>query len=46
MLDHGCCIPEGRVIGEDPAEDARRFRRTQNGVTLVTRQMLARLDSA
>jgi glucose-1-phosphate adenylyltransferase len=43
IIDHGCRIPEGLVIGEDPAEDARRFRRTEHGVTLVTRQMLEKL---
>ena len=43
VIDHGCSIPEGTVIGEDPAEDARRFERTEKGVTLVTREMLARL---
>jgi glucose-1-phosphate adenylyltransferase len=31
------------VIGEDPEEDARRFRRTENGITLITRKMLERL---
>jgi len=41
VIDHGCSIPEGMVIGEDPAEDARRFERTEKGVTLVTREMLA-----
>ena len=43
IIDHGVSIPPGMVIGEDPAEDARRFRRTDNGVTLVTRQMIERL---
>ena len=43
VIDHGCRIPEGTVIGEDPLEDARRFERTEHGVTLVTREMLARL---
>ena len=33
----------GDQLGEDPDDDARRFRRTANGVTLVTRQMLERL---
>jgi hypothetical protein len=28
------------VIGEDAAEDARRFHRTDSGITLVTREML------
>ena len=44
VIDHGCNIPEGTVIGEDPLEDARRFERTDGGVTLVTREMLERLD--
>jgi len=43
VIDHGCRIPEGMVIGEDPLEDARRFERTEHGVTLVTREMLASL---
>jgi len=43
VIDHGCQIPEGMVIGEDPIEDARRFERTEKGITLVTRDMLARL---
>jgi glucose-1-phosphate adenylyltransferase len=43
VIDHGCRIPEGMVIGEDPAEDATRFERTDKGITLVTPEMLARL---
>ncbi|WP_298232118.1 glucose-1-phosphate adenylyltransferase [uncultured Azohydromonas sp.] len=43
VIDRGCVIPDGMVIGEDPAEDARRFERTDQGITLVTREMLARL---
>jgi glucose-1-phosphate adenylyltransferase len=43
VIDHGCHIPEGMVIGEDAVEDARRFERTEKGVTLVTRDMLNRL---
>ncbi|MEK7361709.1 MAG: glucose-1-phosphate adenylyltransferase [Pseudomonadota bacterium] len=43
VIDHGCSIPAGTVIGEDPAEDARRFERTDNGVTLVTPAMLDHL---
>jgi glucose-1-phosphate adenylyltransferase len=31
------------VVGEDPALDARRFRRTQRGVCLITQQMIDRL---
>lgn len=43
IIDHGVKIPAGMVIGEDPVEDSRRFRRTENGITLVTQQMLDRL---
>lgn len=38
-----CRIPEGLVIGEDPGEDAKRFHRTDRGITLVTRSMLEKL---
>jgi len=41
IVDRGCTVPEGTVIGFDNKEDARRgFRVTANGVTLVTREML------
>lgn len=43
IVDRGCVIPDGMVIGEDPELDARRFRRTPGGVTLVTQGMLDRL---
>ena len=43
IVDHAVRIPAGMVIGEDPHEDARRFRRTDNGITLVTQQMIDRL---
>jgi glucose-1-phosphate adenylyltransferase len=43
VIDRGCRIPEGMVIGEDAAADAARFFRTEQGVTLVTAAMLARL---
>ncbi len=43
VVDAGCQIPAGMVIGEDAQEDARRFERTEKGITLVTREMLARL---
>ncbi len=38
-----CQIPEGLIVGEDPEEDTRRFYRTENGITLITAPMLARL---
>ncbi len=40
VIDRGCNIPEGTVIGEDPAEDAKRFHVTPGGVTLVVPEML------
>jgi glucose-1-phosphate adenylyltransferase len=40
LLDNGCIIPDGTVIGEDPEQDARRFHRTPGGVVLVNRDML------
>ncbi len=43
IVDHGCHVPEGLVIGEDAEADARRFTRTDGGVTLVTQEMLRRL---
>jgi glucose-1-phosphate adenylyltransferase len=43
VIDRGCTIPEGMVIGEDAVADARRFDRSEGGVVLVTREMLARL---
>jgi glucose-1-phosphate adenylyltransferase len=44
VIDRGVKIPEGLVIGEDPEEDARRFRRTEKGICLVTRAMIERLS--
>ena len=43
VVDRGCRIPDNMTIGLDPVEDARRFFRTEQGVVLVTRAMLARL---
>ena len=43
VIDRGVRIPEGLVVGEDPVEDARRFRRTERGVVLITQTMLDRL---
>ena len=43
IVDRGCVIPDGLVIGEDAVDDARRFSRSEHGITLVTRAMLARL---
>lgn len=43
VIDRGCKLPDGLVVGEDAVLDAQRFYRSPNGVVLVTRDMLARL---
>jgi len=43
ILDAGVRIPEGLVVGEDPVLDERRFRRTENGVCLITKRMIEQL---
>jgi glucose-1-phosphate adenylyltransferase len=43
VIDRGCEIPAGMVIGEDPELDAERFFRTETGVVLVTKDMLSKL---
>ena len=43
VVDNGCTIPDGLMIGFDAAEDARRFYRSEGGVVLVTREMLEAL---
>ncbi len=45
IIDHGVVIPEGLVVGEDPELDARRFRRSENGVCLITQTMLDKLEA-
>lgn len=45
VIDRGVIIPEGLVVGEDPEEDARRFRRSEGGVCLITQPMIDRLKS-
>jgi glucose-1-phosphate adenylyltransferase len=45
VVDRGVMIPEGLVVGEDPEEDARRFRRTDKGICLITQPMIDRLTS-
>jgi glucose-1-phosphate adenylyltransferase len=44
VLDRDCIVPDGMVIGEDAAQDAARFHRTESGITLVTRTMLRQLQ--
>ena len=44
VIDRGVVIPEGLVVGEDPKEDARRFRRSENGICLITQPMIDALS--
>jgi glucose-1-phosphate adenylyltransferase len=45
VIDRGVVIPPGLVVGDDPEEDASRFRRTDKGVCLITQSMLDKLQS-
>jgi len=40
VIDRQCRIPDGTVVGFDPAEDRKRFHVTDAGVTLITPDML------
>jgi len=42
VIDSRVIIPEGLIVGEDPVEDARWFRVSDGGVTLITQDMLDR----
>ncbi|MCU7914591.1 MAG: glucose-1-phosphate adenylyltransferase [Candidatus Thiodiazotropha sp. (ex Gloverina cf. vestifex)] len=43
VIDRGCDIPEGTVIGEDPVADVERFYVSEQGVVLVTPEMLGQV---
>ena len=40
VVDQGCRIPPGLVVGFDPEEDRKRFHVTDKGITLITPGML------
>lgn len=40
VVDRGVIIPEGLVVGKDPEADAKWFRRTDNGIVLITQPMV------
>jgi glucose-1-phosphate adenylyltransferase len=40
IIDKNSVLPEGTVIGVDPEQDKKRFRVTESGITLVTKEML------
>ena len=44
VIDRGVEIPENLVVGEDPELDAKRFRRTDKGICLITKPMIERLQ--
>jgi glucose-1-phosphate adenylyltransferase len=43
IIDSGVRIPDGLVVGEDPVLDDQRFRRSEKGVCLITRDMIEKL---
>jgi glucose-1-phosphate adenylyltransferase len=44
IIDRGVLVPTGLVVGEDPELDAKRFRRTEQGICLITQPMIDRLS--
>ena len=40
ILDNECKVPDGTVIGEDPALDGQRYAITEGGVVVVNRRLL------
>ncbi len=40
VMDKHCRVPEGMTIGYDPVADRKRFHVSENGITLVTPEML------
>jgi len=40
VIDKGTIVPEGTIIGENPEDDAKRFYVSENGIVLVTPEML------
>jgi len=43
IIDRGVTIPENLVVGQNAHEDAHRFRRSKNGIVLITQAMIDRL---
>jgi glucose-1-phosphate adenylyltransferase len=44
IIDENCEIPDGMKIGHDRAADRKRFYVTDNGIVLVTPDMLSKLN--
>jgi len=45
VVDRDVIIPPGLIVGEDAELDAKQFRRTENGICLITRKMIENLDT-
>jgi glucose-1-phosphate adenylyltransferase len=43
VIDRGVKIPDHLVVGEDPELDAKRFRRSEKGICLITQTMIDQL---
>ena len=46
VIDRGVRIPEGLVVGEDTVEDAKWFRVSEGGITLITQAMLDKREAS
>ena len=46
VIDRKVVIPAGLVVGQDPIEDRKWFRRTDDGVVLITQPMLDKRAAA
>ena len=46
VIDRGCRIPPGTIIGEDSVADSERFRVSAKGIVLVTAKMLGQESTA
>ena len=44
VIDRGVKIPPHLVVGDDPISDAKRFRRTDSGICLITQPMIDALN--
>ena len=43
VIDGGVKIPEGLIVGQDPVLDAKRWRRSEGGICLITQPMIDKL---
>ena len=45
IVEKAVKIPPGLIVGYDPDEDEKRFRRTESGICLITQPMIDRLQA-